>query len=183
MIVDTCFSCFGSAPSWSLRLIIFWMYASAIIRINHHLLCSTIRCFNSTYQMMKSTTNNTLQHSLSKPLIFWEGHRLTKPTNYIPQIPLAEATLLFDLAVSSYKILANESEYLPSWKSSSAKAFSYASKNPLFCGSETRFSRIIAAFLQTSGTGCGVFITFNNLSIALKTIYHRNKTMSHYSVI
>lgn len=87
---------------------------------------------------------------------------------YMPQIPQADATLLLGRDVSSYNILANMSEYLASPKSISAKAFSYTSKRGLFCGSSTRLSKIVAAFLQTSGVGCGILITFNSRSIALK---------------
>lgn len=49
-----------------------------------------------------------------------------------PQMPRADATLLFGLDVSSYNILANVSEYLPSEKRISANAFSYASSKTLF---------------------------------------------------
>lgn len=86
----------------------------------------------------------------------------------MPQIPQADATLLLGRDVSSYNILANMSEYLGSPKSISAKAFSYDKRRGLFCGSNTRFSKIVAAFLQISGTGCGILITFNSRSIALK---------------
>lgn len=45
--------------------------------------------------------------------------------SYIPpHIPRAAATLLLGREVSSYKILANASEYFPSERSISAKAFS-----------------------------------------------------------
>lgn len=88
----------------------------------------------------------------------------------MPQIPLAADTLLLGRDVNSYNILANGSEYLPSENSISAKAFSNASNGPRFCGSETRVSNISAAFLQTSGTGCGVLITFSSRSIALNLV-------------
>uniref|UniRef100_M1A685 Uncharacterized protein n=1 Tax=Solanum tuberosum TaxID=4113 RepID=M1A685_SOLTU len=86
----------------------------------------------------------------------------------MPQIPRADAILLLGRDVSSYSILENMSEYLGSPKSISANAFSCTSRKGLFCGSETRFSKIVAAFLHTSGTGCGILMTFNSLSIALK---------------
>ena len=73
--------------------------------------------------------------------------------DHMPHTPCAAATLLFGLDVSSYNILANVSEYLPSENSISANAFSYARSKPLFCGSDTRLSNIIAAFLHISGTG------------------------------
>lgn len=88
----------------------------------------------------------------------------------MPQIPLAADTLLLGREVNSYNILANGSEYFPSANKISAKAFSNASNGPRFCGSETRVSKICAVFLQTSGTECGVLITFSRRSIALNLI-------------
>lgn len=98
----------------------------------------------------------------------------------MPQTPRAEATLLFGRAVNSYNILANVSEYLASENNISAKEFSKASSNGLFCGSDTRLSNIIAAFLQISGTGWGVLITFSNRSIALKS-ENQKQVSGHFS--
>lgn len=88
----------------------------------------------------------------------------------MPQIPRAGATLLLGLEVNSNNIRANASVYLFSEKTISTNAFSYARSSGLFCGSRTRFSKINVAFLQISGTGCGVLITFNRRSTALEYI-------------
>lgn len=90
---------------------------------------------------------------------------------YRPHTPRADPCLLFGRDVNSYRILAKVSACLLSEKSISANAFSYARRGTLFCGSETRLSKIVAAFRQISGTGCGALTTFNSRSIALKYIY------------
>lgn len=88
----------------------------------------------------------------------------------MPHTPRAIPCLLFGREVNSYSILAKISACLLSEKSISANAFSYARRGILFCGSDTRLSKIVAAFRQISGTGCGALTTFNNRSIALKVI-------------
>ena len=90
----------------------------------------------------------------------------------MPQTPRAIPCLLFGRDVNSYNILAKVSACLPSEKRISANAFSYARRGPLFCGSDTRLSKIVAAFRQISGTGCGVLITFNNRSTALEEKFY-----------
>lgn len=84
-----------------------------------------------------------------------------------PQIACPDVTLLLGLAVNSYRIRANVSEYFPSDVRISAKLFSWTRRCILFWGSETRLSSITAAFLQTSDTGCGAFTIFRSLSTAL----------------
>ncbi|RAL54585.1 hypothetical protein DM860_001713 [Cuscuta australis] len=71
----------------------------------------------------------------------------------MPQIPRAVVILLLGRDVSSYRILANMSEYFGSPKSISVKACSYPRRRVLFCGSDTRLSKTKAAFRQISGTG------------------------------
>lgn len=85
----------------------------------------------------------------------------------LPQIACPEVPLLLGLAVSSYRIRAKVSEYFPSVVRISAKVFSCTRRCILFWGSETRLSSIIDVFLQTSGTGWGVFTIFRSLSTAL----------------
>jgi len=89
----------------------------------------------------------------------------------MPHTPRAIPCLLFGREVNSNNILANVSACLLSEKSISANAFSYAKRGNLFCGSETRPSKIIAAFRHISGTGCGFFTIFNNRSTALKSYF------------
>lgn len=121
------------------------------------LLHNIIHDQRSTYIKYISSSldpNNTLQAIASHQFMF-------------PQMACPEVTLLLGLAVSSYTIRANVSEYFPSDVRISAKVFSCTRRCILFCGSETRLSSIIDVFLQTSGTGCGVFTIFRSLSTAL----------------